>query len=219
MPEAELEKEIAAWRARMSAALPGRPATVQELEEHLRDQVDALMKDGALPSVAFDLAASRLGDVRAIAGELQRMSARWPVPLESRGARLLAHMAVGFGVLMVVQYLAMSFWILAGRFKVLGVSSAGFSLALILGLIVVSGLAVQTSRRFLRRPNLRDARSVAAFNLFVVWLVTANLTWSTGFSYWTRLALVAALGGGVAILWLAAIDRKHAPAGLGADAS
>ncbi len=59
----ELETKIAAWRERMSAALPGREQTVQELEEHLRDQCAALIAQGVAPEEAWLEAERRMGAV------------------------------------------------------------------------------------------------------------------------------------------------------------
>ena len=73
----ELETKIAAWRARMSAALPHRNEAVVELEEHLREHLAALQRQGKSEDEAFALAQERLGSVQVVAHEFDRMPAGW----------------------------------------------------------------------------------------------------------------------------------------------
>lgn len=71
----ELETKIAAWGSSMRAALPAE--TVQELEEHLREQIAALRAGGLAPGVAFDRAVERLGDSRQLTREFERTGGGW----------------------------------------------------------------------------------------------------------------------------------------------
>ncbi len=71
----ELEAKIAAWRKTMSAALPRD--TVRELEEHLREQVAALQSEGLGADAAFARAVERVGDVKELVREFERMDRRW----------------------------------------------------------------------------------------------------------------------------------------------
>lgn len=77
-PEArEVETKIAAWRARMSAALPGQEETVRELEAHLRDHIEVKTHEGMTAEAAFDEGVKRMGEPRAVAREFARGAMRW----------------------------------------------------------------------------------------------------------------------------------------------
>jgi hypothetical protein len=73
----ELDAPIAAWRARLAAAMPDEEKTVRELEAHLRDHIDALRRMGMTPEAALDESLKRLGDVQTIAHEFSRARHRW----------------------------------------------------------------------------------------------------------------------------------------------
>ena len=73
----ELETRIAQWRTRMAAALPERDEAVSELEEHLRDYLVELKRQGKSDDEAFSLAEERLGQPATIAREFGRMPSGW----------------------------------------------------------------------------------------------------------------------------------------------
>lgn len=79
----ELETKIAAWRKRMSAALPGRDETVRELEEHLRDHIEMKMKSGSSPVDAFAHAVTRMGETQEVARAFRQLEARWTAAMWS----------------------------------------------------------------------------------------------------------------------------------------
>lgn len=65
------EKEIAQWRAALGAELS--PAAREELELHLRDLIDAELRQGTPPERAFQQALGRLGDASAISAEYAKL--------------------------------------------------------------------------------------------------------------------------------------------------
>ncbi len=73
----ELETKIATWRKGMSAALPGRDETVKELEEHLRDHIEAKVKGGTSPADAFAHAVARMGETQEVARAFRQLESRW----------------------------------------------------------------------------------------------------------------------------------------------
>ena len=73
----ELEDKIAVWRTEMAAALRGNEKAVRELEEHLRDQIEAFCRAGKTPDEAFGLAVEKLGEAREIAGEFSNLRSSW----------------------------------------------------------------------------------------------------------------------------------------------
>ena len=69
----KLEQKIAQWRAGLANALPQPDDTICELEDHLRAQIDDLLKQGLSPDAAFESSVERIGDARTIGGEFSRV--------------------------------------------------------------------------------------------------------------------------------------------------
>jgi hypothetical protein len=65
----DLNAMIARWRA--SAAIA--PATLDELEGHLRDACDAGIASGLSPTAAFTRALAQLGDTTQLSGEFAKL--------------------------------------------------------------------------------------------------------------------------------------------------
>ena len=67
-----LEAQIAQWRAYLRRRQAISPADVEELEDHLRGQVAALIAAGLAPDEAFLVAVKRMGALDAISNEFAR---------------------------------------------------------------------------------------------------------------------------------------------------
>ena len=63
---------IAAWRARLTATGSFVESDLDELESHLRDEIEALEEGGLTSEAAFGAAQERLGDASALAAEFAR---------------------------------------------------------------------------------------------------------------------------------------------------
>jgi hypothetical protein len=104
----DLEQSIAEWRKQMLAAGIPSPAPLEELENHLREDIGRLMKSGANPSQAFEIAAKNVGPGPALKREFKKTG-------EPLGARLvkLAGLACGtFALLFSLWILFINFFIL-----------------------------------------------------------------------------------------------------------
>ena len=71
-PGNSLEAQIEQWRGYLRRRQAIRPADVAELEDHLRDQVAALRRDGLSDDEAFLVAVKRMGALDAISREFAR---------------------------------------------------------------------------------------------------------------------------------------------------
>jgi hypothetical protein len=76
----DLEQAIAKWRRRMVAARAESPDVLDELESHLREEIDRRISSGSAPQVAFKAAVERLGRPGAIRAEFAKLEPRtfWP---------------------------------------------------------------------------------------------------------------------------------------------
>jgi hypothetical protein len=77
---AELEERIARWRRNLAESLGGTAETLEELEDHLRDDVEAAVAAGQPLDVAFAAAVERLGPPGELAAELARSAPASPWP-------------------------------------------------------------------------------------------------------------------------------------------
>jgi Cytochrome C assembly protein len=74
----QLEAKIDSWRKSMADALGDRPALLDELECHLREDVAESVRAGSPPEQAWDAAVARLGSPAQLAGEFGKLrTSRW----------------------------------------------------------------------------------------------------------------------------------------------
>src|SRR5689334_12711095 len=89
-PQFDLERQIQSWRQTIATQLggDGPPEVVDELESHLRDDVEQLVGAGRPPARAWAIALARLGEPQKLAAEF-RKSARPRAWLPARAATVL----------------------------------------------------------------------------------------------------------------------------------
>src|SRR5688572_23863718 len=105
----DLERQIRAWRETMASDLgaSGRPEVIDELESHLRDDVDQRLRAGHTPAQAWEAALARLGESQKLAAEFRKSPpAAPPAPwLPARAAVvLLALCAVVLPVVLASRF-------------------------------------------------------------------------------------------------------------------
>jgi uncharacterized membrane protein YcjF (UPF0283 family) len=86
-----LEQSIADWRKRMLASGIKSPVPLDELESHLREEMDLQMRAGFDAPFAFDIAAERIGEASTIKTEFTK--------IERNGMKLTLTLLGIFGVL------------------------------------------------------------------------------------------------------------------------
>jgi len=69
----DLEKAIADWRQQMVAAGVKNGEVLNELESHLRDDIEQQMRTGLAPQRAFETAVERMGHGQALKREFEKM--------------------------------------------------------------------------------------------------------------------------------------------------
>jgi hypothetical protein len=70
----ELEQSIADWRQQMIAAGIKTPVPLDELEIHLREEIERQMKSGLNEQKAFDSAVLKIGQARALKLEFKKVA-------------------------------------------------------------------------------------------------------------------------------------------------
>jgi hypothetical protein len=78
----DLEKAVANWRRQMLAAGIKAPAPLDELEIHLREEIERQMKSGLTEAQAFVFATQQMGEAGLLKNEFQKVRTRnWNLPL------------------------------------------------------------------------------------------------------------------------------------------
>src|ERR1043166_9250687 len=71
-----LENKIAEWRKQMADGMD--PSALDELESHLRDDIENELRSGAAPQQAFATAVRRIGPASVIVSEFKKVAkTRW----------------------------------------------------------------------------------------------------------------------------------------------
>src|SRR6185295_15091896 len=89
-----LEESIAAWRRQMQAEGITATALLDELESHLRDDLEQQQRSGLGPEQAFEVSVRRIGQARELKLEFARAS-QAPVALRL-GMSVVSVFFVGF---------------------------------------------------------------------------------------------------------------------------
>jgi hypothetical protein len=87
----DVERAITEWRRQMLAAGVKTPAPLEELENHLREEIELQIKTSLDDQEAFNLAVRKIGHGRALKLEFRKIA----MPIETRFVRLTS-IACGF---------------------------------------------------------------------------------------------------------------------------
>ncbi|HTV40201.1 MAG TPA: Clp protease N-terminal domain-containing protein [Candidatus Sulfotelmatobacter sp.] len=74
----DLEQSIEYWRRHMFAAGIKATKSLDELENHLREEVEEQIKLGQKPDRAFEMAADQIGGAAALKAEFAKVDGIWP---------------------------------------------------------------------------------------------------------------------------------------------
>jgi hypothetical protein len=175
----DLEAYIAECRKQLAAVLGDDPATLDELESHLRDEIQLLTQRGTELQMAVDLAMAKLGVPADLAREFDKvqMQSWWPVYAWST--------AICSGLLAILVFLGVRY-VETGK-TLLWLHTACVSVGYVLS-FGVSGLAVLYA---LRRTLSDLARGQQVF-----WMKSL---------YWTTISALAFTGAGFVLggVWAA----------------
>jgi hypothetical protein len=69
----DLETSIAEWRRQRLAAGIKTPVPLEELESHLRDEMERQMKSGLNAHKAFEISVQRIGEPQSLKGEFKKI--------------------------------------------------------------------------------------------------------------------------------------------------
>jgi multisubunit Na+/H+ antiporter MnhG subunit len=152
----DLDQAISDWRQQLAAGGIKAQDVLNELESHLRDEVDEQVRSGLSQQQAFEDAVQRLGQASVLKAEFRKAD-------KTAALRLKRILLAGSGLL----YLATSSYALvthemAGQERVLGFLALGFS--------ILSGLGLRYGSRWVRAEGrTRTTLGVGGTTLGVGW--------------------------------------------------
>lgn len=129
-----LEQSIGDWRQQMLAAGVRTPVPLEELESHLRDEIEHQSKSGLSEAEAFEAAVRMIGQACAVGGEFKKVA----VGKEALRWRLIE---TGFGLLASVVPLALGFQLLYPPARTAANLTPGQQLSGVLAMLVFAALA------------------------------------------------------------------------------
>src|SRR5262245_19138800 len=105
-----LEHSIAEWRRQMIDGGIKPSATLDELESHLREEMERLQRKGATDQNAFAIAVQRIGNARLLKIEFKKIS-RTPIMVERIMIGIASIViALGLSLTVVTMYLCLPEW-------------------------------------------------------------------------------------------------------------
>jgi hypothetical protein len=229
----DLDEAVRAWRARLSAQPDIQPGDLDELEDHLRESLTELQARGLGDEEAYLIAARRLGDPVALAGEFaavdpglrRRLRLRW------MAVGALAVLALSFAADLVANLSAGGIGLLSVEGTALGLTSGLLRLVVFMaGAIVIWRLLASDAAagkiRSLGIWSVGLATATLAFLILVVsaaflrggaaWLLgmgvpSAQLPTMSLMAFWMRSGLMVLLPLALLLmLWWLARSRGNA---------
>ena len=94
----DLEQSISAWRKQMLAAGVKSPVPLDELESHLRDEIERQIQSGAPPLRAFEISVRLIGSAAGLEREFKKSCS-------SKSKGLLRMGTMGFAITIVLNFL------------------------------------------------------------------------------------------------------------------
>jgi hypothetical protein len=95
----DLEQSITEWRKQMLAAGIKTPVPLEELEIHLREEIERQMKSGLNEQKAFEISVQRLGQPKMLKSEFKKSERRFMKQIAKIGAGIIG-VLVGMAFIM-----------------------------------------------------------------------------------------------------------------------
>jgi hypothetical protein len=166
----DLEKQISDWRKQMLAAGIKTPAPLDELEIHLREEIERQMKSGLNEQKAFEIAIQKIGQGNLLKNEFKKINC---------GAPFVIHHALGIlWMILCIMPSAFYLWfLLQVRHSIPAVTfDLDFDLAILFCLLALAG----GMAGFSLFRNALWTRTF--FNLITIVGILASISWIIAFA-------------------------------------
>jgi cation transport ATPase len=203
----DLEDKIVEWRRQMLAAGIKTPVPLDELESHLRDEVEQQMKSGLSAPPAFEAAIQRLGQARALKMEFKKVGATEGKQMKRIVVILAALFGMVLGLSMVLPQLGQ--WSRTGVMHSLGFLLLGAALVIVGGSAAFHGIRTHREARGRKLVSIGLIAACGFYAMpFVVAFFQPQQTDLMGWMFCGGLTAMAVLFFGTCLYF-----NRHAPTG------
>jgi hypothetical protein len=190
-----LEKSIAEWRNQMLAAGIKSPVPLEELEIHLREEIEQQMKSGICEAEAFNVATQKIGHTQMVQSEFKKLGFRG-VPMPSDCKAFRARFEIVFVCVLVMLLLPHMVLLLKGdglnflsieRLKLLNLFAGDLVFAYVIAKmfcrvtalgVSADGVSVSSTwlmkRHFIGWPDIRLGRMIRSNHLGIFKIYTKS---------------------------------------------
>jgi hypothetical protein len=180
-----LEQSISEWRKQMLAGGIKAPVPLDELESHLRDEIERQMKSGVIQKTAFESAVQEIGKPDTVNMEFKKINLTTGKQMKQIAIILAALFGTAFGGAMVLP--ALGIWKKTGNLH-LSPLSIGIIIVLISSGIVVGGIKTYRQER---GRKLIGAFTIAAALFYTMPLLQGFFIPNVNLSGWIFCILLA----------------------------
>jgi hypothetical protein len=159
----DLDQSIANWRRQMIAAGIQTPAPLEELESHLREDIERRLRSGAAVADAFALATRQLGYPEILIGEFAKIGIPERQQMKKSLMILVALFGMVFGLAMILP--ALGQWHRNGVLRDAWPLVIGPALVIAGGLVSLYGIK---TRKEARGRGLIALAIIAAGSFYVI---------------------------------------------------
>ncbi len=173
-----LETAIAEWRRQMRAAGIKSPVLLEELENHLREEIETQMHSGFTAESAFTLAVGRIGDAARLREEFEKAAD----PLKARKRKRARKLIVAEALFMSLIFMPGVFAYSSIDFRQRGIAVTAGDWLLVFGTIIPMFLSILAGRwvaRFLPVIISERLRIVVAVTTIAVGAMLVRWIWSS----------------------------------------
>jgi hypothetical protein len=165
-----LEQTITAWRKQMLAAGIQTPVPLEELEAHLREEIEQRQQSGMSEQSAFESAAQQIGSANPLNQEFAKVAT-------SRDARQWKLQQIAFtagATLFPLWLTAMVFFKVGGFTKLTsGERLSGLAAVAVFALLFWGGRLGYRMLPVIPSKRIRDAITCACFALVALWWIVS----------------------------------------------
>lgn len=161
------EKAISEWRQQMLHGGIKTPVPMDELENHLREEIERQVKSGANEESAFESAAQKIGAAEPLKSEFEKASKDLRKAKEARVMQMVSLAVTGFFAIYIGTFLALK----KAAFSDISTSQqiSGFTA---LALMMLFGFAGLHGHRFfpaIERKKVREIICASTGAALVIW--------------------------------------------------
>jgi len=161
-----LDQQISEWREQMRVAGIKTPVPLEELESHLRDEIEQQSKAGRSEAEAFAAAVRTIGPARAVEGEFRKLA-------DGKDALRWRFIEIGFGLFASVIPLCLCFQVLYPPARSAADLTPGQQWSGILAMLTFAALAWggRLSYKWFPVVRVKRARTNALLALVPLWWI------------------------------------------------